>query len=188
MEIVQQMVPSPSLRLSEGEEQWIGDQGKGGNESAHPPVGSPFLRNQSPFWSHQSLSKFNHFTHQRHFYCSHHKRNTKIFRLRVRKTMKKQVCIFLLIYTIYSISIHLQNPHEVTEVNTVMFSIFFFHYSMISSQFLLTMESFYHTHNTENINNIIKLRYPDPVIIDIQGIPFTFVLLLLYSCGIFFLF
>ena len=62
----------------------------------------------------------------------------------------------------------------------------FFHYSTIPSQFLLTMESFYHTHNTEDINSIIKLRYPDPVIIDIQGIFFTFVLLLLYTCGGFF--
>ena len=40
--------------------------------------------------------------------------------------------------------------------------------------------------SAENINSIIKLRYPDPVIIDIQGIFFTFVLLLLYTCGGFF--
>ena len=48
MEVIQQTAPLPSLRLSEGEEQWIEDQGKGGMKVPTPPGRQTFPVQSEP--------------------------------------------------------------------------------------------------------------------------------------------
>ena len=59
----------------------------------------------SLFWANEGLPNSSTSHTKRHFYCSHHMRNIKIFRNSVRKMMKKEICIFLLRITISLVSI-----------------------------------------------------------------------------------
>ena len=90
---------------------------EGRNETSHPPIGSPFLCNQSPFWLLKVLTNSLTSHTNRHFYCFHHMRNTKIFRNSVRE--KTVICISSYNHNIISIIIHFMGSHEVNKVNRV---------------------------------------------------------------------